>query len=107
MHMLAVEDAMCGMRRMCWILYTITYHPALITFLLQQEDFLREQYGVLYVRISCILLLMYNQYKMLRKWAHSLSLRSLQPYINPSTSQHHHFSPEDGDSMFLQNVGIY
>jgi len=25
---------------------------------------------------------------------------------NPSTSQLYHFSPEDGDSMFLQNIGI-
>jgi hypothetical protein len=24
-----------------------------------------------------------------------------------STSQHRHFSPEDGDSIFLRNVGIY
>jgi hypothetical protein len=39
--------------------------------------------------------------------AHSLSLHFHQPYINPSTSHHHHFSPEDGNSMFLWNVGIY
>jgi hypothetical protein len=26
---------------------------------------------------------------------------------NPSDSQYHHFSPEDGDSTFLQNVCIY
>jgi hypothetical protein len=31
----------------------------------------------------------------------------LQPYINSFTSQHRHFSPDDGDSMYLWNVGIY
>jgi hypothetical protein len=30
-----------------------------------------------------------------------------RPYINPSTSQLHHNSPEDGDNMFLCNKGIY
>jgi hypothetical protein len=41
--------------------------------------------------------------------AHSLSLPFLLPYINPSTSQHRHFSPEaeDEESMFLQNISIY
>jgi hypothetical protein len=53
-NVLAVEDTACGMRRMCWISYTITDQPALGTFLLQQGDFLRVQYGVLCVRISCI-----------------------------------------------------
>jgi hypothetical protein len=62
MYVLAVEDAMCGSRRMCWISYTITHHPALVTFLLQQDDFLILRYGVLHVRISCIIF-MYNQYK--------------------------------------------
>jgi hypothetical protein len=28
-------------------------------------------------------------------------------HIHPSTSQHRQFSPEDRDSMFLRNVGIY
>jgi hypothetical protein len=28
-------------------------------------------------------------------------------YINPTNSQHFHFSPEDGGSMFLRSVGIY
>jgi hypothetical protein len=32
---------------------------------------------------------------------------SLTLYRFPYTSQHRHFSPEDGDSMFLRNVGIY
>jgi hypothetical protein len=52
MNLLAVEDAMCGMRNMCCISYTITHQPALIvTFLLQQDVFLREQHGLLCVRI--------------------------------------------------------
>jgi hypothetical protein len=38
---------------------------------------------------------------------YSLILLFLQPYINPSTSQPRNFSSEDGESMFLQNVGIY
>jgi hypothetical protein len=62
MHVLAEEDAVWGMTRMCWISHTITDQPALITFLLQQDDFLRIQYGVLRVRISFIFF-MYNQYK--------------------------------------------
>jgi hypothetical protein len=37
--------------------------------------------------------------------AHSLSLPFL--YIDPSTSLYRQFSPEDGDSIFLRNVGIY
>jgi hypothetical protein len=43
------------------------------------------------------------------KWRcwESLSLPFLQPCINPSTSQHRHFSPEDGGIVFLRNVGIY
>jgi hypothetical protein len=62
MHVLAEEDAVCGMRRMCWISHMITHQPALVTFILQQDDFLKVQYGVLDVRISRILF-MYNQYK--------------------------------------------
>jgi hypothetical protein len=37
----------------------------------------------------------------------SFFLAFLWPYIHISTSQHRHFSPEDGDSMFLRNVGIH
>jgi hypothetical protein len=37
------------------VLYTITQQPADITYLLQQNGFLREQHGLLCVRISCIL----------------------------------------------------
>jgi hypothetical protein len=32
---------------------------------------------------------------------------SLWPCIILSTSQHRHVNPEDGDSMFLRNFGIY
>jgi hypothetical protein len=38
---------------------------------------------------------------------HFFSLPSVQPYINPATSQHHHFSPKYGESMSLQIVGFY
>jgi hypothetical protein len=31
----------------------------------------------------------------------------VEEIINLSISQHSHFSPEDGDSMFLRNAGIY
>jgi hypothetical protein len=62
MLVLAVEDAMCGMRRLCWISHTITHQPALVIFLLQQDDFLRVRYGVLRVVISHMIF-MYNQYK--------------------------------------------
>jgi hypothetical protein len=31
-----------------------SYQPALITFLLQQDSFLREQHGILCVRVSCV-----------------------------------------------------
>jgi hypothetical protein len=55
MHLLAVEDAVCGMKRMCSRPYTITHQRALSRFLLQQDDFLRVQYDVLCVRMSCIL----------------------------------------------------
>jgi hypothetical protein len=51
MHLLAAEDALCGMRRVCWIPRTITHQPALVTFLLQQDYFLTEQHVV---RISCV-----------------------------------------------------
>jgi hypothetical protein len=37
----------------------------------------------------------------------SLGLPFLQPYINPYTAQHRHFSPDDRDDVFLRNVGIY
>jgi hypothetical protein len=57
----------------------------------------------------------------LREWANqrrgvrgrrSLMVPLFQPpffqtYINPSNSQHRRFSPEDGDSVLLRNVGIY
>jgi hypothetical protein len=59
---LAVGDLMSEMEKMCCISYTITHQPAHIRFLLQQE-FLRVQYDILYVRISCILSI-YNQYKV-------------------------------------------
>jgi hypothetical protein len=46
--LLAVKDAVFGMRRMCWISYTVTHQPALIvTFLLQQDDFLRAAWHAL------------------------------------------------------------
>jgi hypothetical protein len=61
MYVLAEEDAVCGMTRMCCISYTITHQPALITFLLQQDDFHRVQYGVLYV--SVVSFFTCNQYK--------------------------------------------
>jgi hypothetical protein len=38
---------------------------------------------------------------------HSLSLPFLQPYINPYTSQHRQFIPEDGDSMFLLPTSLH
>jgi hypothetical protein len=47
LHALTMEDATC------WILYTVTHHPALIRFLLQ-HDFLRMWYGALCLWISCI-----------------------------------------------------
>jgi hypothetical protein len=61
-NLLAVEDAVCGMRTMCCISYIITHQPALGTFFLQQEDFLTVQYGALCVTISYILFLS-NQHK--------------------------------------------
>jgi hypothetical protein len=42
-----VEGAICGMRGMCWISYTVTHQPELSTFLLQQDELLRVQYGSL------------------------------------------------------------
>jgi hypothetical protein len=39
-----------------------THQPALVIFLLQQDDFLREQHGVQCMRMSCIRFI-YNQYK--------------------------------------------
>jgi hypothetical protein len=41
------------------------------------------------------------------KWRDLYSLPFLQPYINPSTSQHRHFSLEDGNNISLRNDGIY
>lgn len=43
-------------------------------------------------------------YLHLQGWS---GLPFLWSYINPSASHHCHFSSEDGDTMFLQNVGIY
>jgi hypothetical protein len=61
-HLLAVEDVVCGIRRMCWISCTVTHQPALVTFLLQQDDFRRDQHGVLWVRIIYISL-MHNRWQ--------------------------------------------
>jgi hypothetical protein len=55
MYVLALEFAMCNVRRMCWISYMITHQPADVTFLLQQDD-----HGVLCLGISCIIF-MYNE----------------------------------------------
>jgi hypothetical protein len=52
MDLLAVEDGMCVMGRLCWTLHTITHQPALVTFHLQQDDFLKERHGVLCMRMS-------------------------------------------------------
>jgi hypothetical protein len=45
-----------------------------------------------------------------REDPYSLSLIGLCPFItmyNPSISQHCHFRPEDGGSMYLQNISMY
>jgi hypothetical protein len=36
----------------------------------------------------------------------SFRLPSLKPWYEPSTSEFFHFIPEDGDSTFVQNIGI-
>jgi hypothetical protein len=41
---LAVEGAMCAIRVMYWIAHTIPHQPAVVTLLIQQEDFLIEQH---------------------------------------------------------------
>lgn len=43
-----------GRHTACLILYTITNQQAPITFILQQDSFLRQQHGTLSVTISCI-----------------------------------------------------
>jgi hypothetical protein len=42
---------MCGFRRILWTPDTVTRQPTLFKFLLQQDDFLRDQHGVLCVRM--------------------------------------------------------
>lgn len=39
--------------------------------------------------------------------AHSFGFPFLRPYKNSPTSRHHHFITEDGDFMFLWNIGVY
>jgi hypothetical protein len=74
MHLLAVEDTVCGMRRTCWVSYRVTNQPTLVTFILQQDVFLREQHGVLCVRMGCIRF-MYNQCKGCSRERTSFSLQ--------------------------------
>jgi hypothetical protein len=50
---LAVEGAVCGVRRMCWIPYTTTHQPALVAFPSQKDDSQRAAW-LLCVRISLI-----------------------------------------------------
>jgi hypothetical protein len=57
MQLLGVEDGMCERRRMCR-----NHQPSFVTYLLQQGNFHRLQYGVLCVWIASIFC-MYIQYK--------------------------------------------
>jgi hypothetical protein len=55
MHALVMEDTIWCMGKMCWILYTTTHQPALITFLLQQYDFLIVQYDTVWMKLVVFL----------------------------------------------------
>jgi hypothetical protein len=89
LHLLAVEDAVCGMRMMCWMPYAIIHLPALVTFLAQQDDFDRKQHAILCVGVSCIRL-MYNQCKGCSRRQTSpfivFSMSATQECVQPSIS---------------------
>jgi hypothetical protein len=72
MRLLAVEDAVCGMRGNVLDIVHGNHQPALVTFLLQQDDFFLEQHDILCVRMSCIRS-MYSQCKFCSRGQTSLS----------------------------------
>jgi hypothetical protein len=72
--------------------------------LLHGVSYFTQNYDLFqFISLHSILTLVYKKHTA---WV-SKGLPLPLTLYNPSTSQHRHFSPEDGDSMFLRNVCIY